>query len=101
MRERGGDVVADALEPRELLGGEHASGVLLLEEPGVVALADVVGVGDELVLLVEGDADEGDEVGEHALARAAHLSGRAARTPARALGRPLVRRAADRLRRAP
>ena len=78
---------------------EHAPGVLLLEQPGVVALADEVGVRDELVLLVEGDADERDEVGEHALAGAAHL--RAVELLVRLpelLGRPLVRRAADRLR---
>ena len=31
------------------------------------ALADDVGVGDELVVLVEGEADERDEVGEDAL----------------------------------
>ena len=96
--ERGGDVVADALEPGELLGGEDAAGVLLLEEPGVVAVADEVGVGDELVVLVEGDADEGDEVGEDALAGAAHL--RAVELLVRLpelLGRPLVRGPADRL----
>ena len=91
-------MVADALEPGELLGGEHAAGVLLLEQPGVVALADEVGVGDELVVLVERDADEGDEVGEDALAGAAHL--RAVELLVRLpelLGRPLVRRPADRL----
>ena len=97
-RERGGDVVADAFEPGELLDGEHASGVLLLEEPGVVALADEVGVGHELVFLVEGDADEGDEVGEHAVAGAAHL--RAVELLVglpELVGCPLVRRTADRL----
>ena len=95
----GGDVVADPLEPGELLGGEDAAGVLLLEEPGVVALADEVGIRHELVLLVERDADERDEVGEDALAGAAHL--RAVELLVglpELLGRPLVGRPADRLR---
>ena len=64
----------------------------------MVALADEVGVGDELVVLVEGDADERDEVGEDALAGAAHLRAveRLVRLP-ELLRRPLVRRPADRL----
>ena len=62
-----------------------AAGVLLLEQPGVVALAHEVGVGDELVVLVEREADERDEVGEHALAGAAHLRAvELPRRPARA-----------------
>ena len=65
--EAGGDVVADEVEPGELLGGEGAAAGGLLGEPGGVARVDGVGAGDERVLLVEGDADEGDEVGEDAL----------------------------------
>ena len=60
-------MVADPLEPEELLLREHPPRVLLREEPGAVALAHELGVGDELVRLVERDADERDEVGQHAL----------------------------------
>ena len=91
----GRDVVADPLEPEELLRREQASRVLLGEEPGAVALADELGIGHELVLLVERDPHEGDEVGQHPLARAAHLRAveRLVGLP-QPLGRPPVRRAA-------
>ena len=62
--ERGGDCVANPFEPRELFRGEVASGVLLMEQPGVVSLLDAVGERDELVVLVYGEADERDEVSE-------------------------------------
>ncbi len=92
-------MVADPLEPVELLGGEQPARVLLGEEPGAEALADELGVRDELLVLVERDAHERDEVGEHALAGAAHLRAveRLVRLP-QPLGRPAVRRPLDRLR---
>ena len=52
----GGEVVADEAEPVELLVGEGAAGLLLLEEPGVEPFVDLLGVRDQLVVLAEGVA---------------------------------------------
>src|SRR5207247_4849526 len=90
---------ADALEPGELLLREHAVRIRLGEEPGAVALADEVRVGDELVLLVKRDPDERDEVGQNALSRAADPRAveRLVRLP-EPLRRPAEGRTLDRLR---
>ena len=61
-------MVADALEPGELLGGERRG----RRSPAGASQAskrsrDLLGERDELVVLLEREADERDEVGEHAL----------------------------------
>ncbi len=68
--EAGGDVVADVGEPFQLVIGEAASVGFLLGEPVVEAVRNLVLVGDELAIVVEGVADEGDDIGEDALAGA-------------------------------
>lgn len=62
--EGGGDVVADVVEPRQLVGGEGDAGGGFVREPVVEAVLDGFGEGAEFGLLFEGVADEGDEVGE-------------------------------------
>ena len=51
-------MVANALEPLELLAGEDPAEVLLLQEPRREALADELRVGHELVVAVDRDAYE-------------------------------------------
>ena len=71
-----GDVVADEAEPGELLGREDGSGLGFVHEPFVEALAHGVGEGSEDGLLLQREADEGDEVGEASRLRAAlHFAG--------------------------
>src|SRR5437763_7111543 len=65
------DVVADQLDPLELLGGEASAGGLLLGEPGLEPLIDAVLEGDQLLVRVESETDEGDDVGEELAASGA------------------------------
>ena len=64
--EAGGDLIAHEVEPGELLRREDGSGFGFVHEPFVEALGDGVGEGGEDGLLLEREADEGDEVGEAA-----------------------------------
>ena len=73
----GGDVVADEVEPGELLGREGCARLGLVHEPFVEPLGHGVGEGREHGLLFQREADEGDEVGEASGLRAAlDLAGR-------------------------
>src|SRR4051812_46820462 len=54
-----GDVVLDEGEPLALLIGEMASPVLLLGEPVLEPLLDLLGEGNELAILVERETHEG------------------------------------------
>ena len=56
--------VHSSAEPGELLGREDGSGLGFVHEPFVEALAHGVGEGSEDGLLLQREADEGDEVGE-------------------------------------
>lgn len=58
----GCDLVADHLEPPQLVGREAASVGLLLAQPEVEAQLDHLGVGNELVILLQGVADEADQI---------------------------------------
>ena len=62
-----GDVVADHFEPAALLGCELLACSFLLRQPRFEVRVDSLGEWDEFVVLVNGEADEGDEVGEDAL----------------------------------
>ena len=68
-----GDVVADEEEPRALLVGEAATVVLLAGKPVLEAGFDVLREGDERILLAEGEADQGHDVGEGRSTGTAHL----------------------------
>ena len=57
-------MVADQLEPLALLGGERPARRLLLGEPVVERARDLLGERDQLVLLVEREADQRDDVGQ-------------------------------------
>ena len=46
---------------------ERHAGLLLLGQPGGVPLVHAVGVGDELVVDADGEADQRDEVGQRAV----------------------------------
>ena len=59
-------MVADHFEPAALLGGELLACTFLLRQPGFEVRIDALGEWDEFVVLVNGEADEGDEVGEDA-----------------------------------
>ena len=61
-----GDVVADHFEPAALLGGELLACAFLLRQPRFEVRVDALGEWDEFVVLVDGEADEGDEVGQDA-----------------------------------
>lgn len=73
----GRNVVADEVEPCELIGSEggaqrrDAAATLLLCEPGIETLLHRVAEGFEERLLFEGEAHERDEVSEAAGLRAA------------------------------
>jgi hypothetical protein len=60
-----GDVVADEIQPRELLGAEIHTCLGLIHEPFVEAFGHGVGEGREHGLLFQREADEGDEVGKN------------------------------------
>jgi len=66
-------VVADEEEPRALLVGEAATVVLLAGKPVLEAGFDVLREGDERILLAEGEADQGHDVGEDPSTGTAHL----------------------------
>ena len=96
--EAGGEVVSDESEPLELLVGEGTARVLLLNQPGLEAFGDVLGIGTELVVEAEGVPDERDDVGEHGAGRAADLGGVQGLVGLpQPLGCPGVRWSADRL----
>ena len=61
-----GDVVADHFEPAALLGSELLAAGFLLRQPGFEVGVDALGEWDEFVVLMDGEADEGDEVGQDA-----------------------------------
>jgi hypothetical protein len=63
-RQAGGDVVTDELEPTELLGREDGAGLGLACEPLVEALGHRAVEGRQHGLLLQGEADQGDKVGE-------------------------------------
>ena len=64
-------MVAHGFEPLALLGGEAAAGALLVGEPALEALLDRLLEGDELGVLAEREADQGDDVRQEALVRGA------------------------------
>ena len=57
-REGGGDVVSDPLEPGNLRRRKRTPGVLLGEKPRMEALVDQLRIRNQLVLLLEGKANE-------------------------------------------
>ena len=67
----GGDVVADEVEPRELVRCKCGSSFGLVHQPFVEAFLDGFGERLEYGLLLQGEADEGNYVGEPSGLRAA------------------------------
>ena len=61
-----GDVVADHFEPAALLRRKLFTAGFLLRQPGFEVGIDALGEWDEFVVLVDGEADEGDEIGQDA-----------------------------------
>ena len=61
-------MVADHFEPAALLGGEFLTSDFLLRQPGFEVGVDAFGERDEFVVLMDGEANERDEVGQDALA---------------------------------
>jgi len=61
-------MVADHHEPAALFFGEALPARFLLRNPGFEVGVDTLGEGDKFVILVHGEAHEGDEVGEDAAA---------------------------------
>ena len=63
-----GDMVTNHFQPMALFVGEFLLPTLLLPQPRVEVSVDLLGEWHQLTVLVDGEADEGDEVCENTLA---------------------------------
>src|ERR1035438_5226600 len=73
--EAGRDVIADGLKPAKLIGAEVCAGALLRTKPRGKAGLDLGATRFKLRLLLEGEANEIDQVGGNLGAAAAHMRG--------------------------